>query len=126
MEEKGHKKYWVAFAVDNSTPRPEPTPDTGFLPMYFNASPLVVPAEEGDDALCVFSTEGKAIGYLNQAAREEQASLVPAMPIPLSGRSDFREFFASYPTFYVVVDPEHDAAEDTSVTVEEFLKRLED
>jgi hypothetical protein len=60
-------KYWVALAVDNSIPRPEPDPETGLPPMYFNASPLIVPTDEGDDALCVFTTKGKAIAYLKRS-----------------------------------------------------------
>jgi hypothetical protein len=34
--------------------------------MHFNASPFILPTDEGDDAVCVFSTEGKAIGYLRE------------------------------------------------------------
>ncbi len=117
-------KYWVALAVDNSIPRPEPDPETGFPPMYFNASPLIVPTDEGDDALCVFTTKGKAIAYMNEA--EQGASVSPAMPMLMSGREDFWEFLAYYPASYVVVDPEHSTAEDTSVTVQEFLAALDD
>jgi hypothetical protein len=48
------------------------------------------------------------------------------MPMLMSGREDFWEFLANYPASYVVVDPEHSAAEDTSVTVQEFLAGLDD
>ena len=74
-EEDNSKRYWIALAVDNSIPRPEPDPVTRFLPMYFNASPLLSPTDEGDDALCVFSTEGEAIAYLRQT--EEQVYITP-------------------------------------------------
>ena len=40
-------KYWVAFAVDNRILRPDPDEETGFLPMYFDASPVLVPADGG-------------------------------------------------------------------------------
>src|SRR5215212_2446868 len=112
-------KCWVAMAVDNSIPPPEPDPETGFWPMHFNASPLIVPTDEGDDALCVFTTEGKAIAYMKEVAQEALAS--PVLQMPLSSREDFREFLAAYPVSYVVVDPEHGMAEDASLTVEEFL-----
>lgn len=123
--EKTSKKYWVALAVDNSIPRPDPDPATGFLPMYFNASPLLVPTDEGADALCIFSTEGRAIGYLREA--EEQASVVPAMQLPVPARrEDFRELLAHYPTSYIAVDPEHGVTEDAFVAVDEFLAGLEE
>src|SRR5215212_2513714 len=77
-------KSWVAMAVDNSIPRPEGDPDAGFLPMYFNASPLIVPTDEGEDALCVFTSEGKAIAYLREVEQEALAS--PALPMPISSR----------------------------------------
>jgi hypothetical protein len=92
--------------------------------MYFNASPLIVPTDEGDDALCVFTTKGKAIAYMSEA--EQGASVSPAMPMLMSGREDFWDFLAYYPASYVVVDPEHSTAEDTSVTVQEFLAALDD
>jgi hypothetical protein len=117
-------KYWVALAVDNSIPRPEPDPETGFPPMYFNASPLIVPTDEGDDALCVFTTKGKAIAYMSEA--EQGVSVSPAMPMLMSRREDFWEFLAYYPASYVVVDPEQSTAEDTSVSVQEFLAALDD
>ena len=34
--------------------------------MYFNASSVVLPTEVGEDAVCVFSTEGKVMAYLRQ------------------------------------------------------------
>ena len=117
-------KSWVAMAVDNSIPRPEGDPDAGFLPMYFNASPLIVPTDEGEDALCVFTSEGKAIAYLREVEREALAS--PALQMPIYSREDFREFLASYPMSYVVVDPQHGMAEDASVTVEALLDTFDD
>ena len=48
MESEEHgKRYWIALAVENSMPRAEPDPDSGFWPMYCSASPLVVPDDEG-------------------------------------------------------------------------------
>lgn len=117
-------RYWVAFGVDNSIPRPEPDPDTGFLPMYFNASPLLASTAEGDDALCVFSTEGKAVGYLREAVK--LASVVPAMQLPLPARrEDFRELLAHYPVSYIMVDQQPGDLGDTSVHVDEFLAGLD-
>jgi hypothetical protein len=124
MEEPERKYWWVAFAEDNSVPRPEPDPERGFWPMYFNASPVIVPTAEGDDALCVFSTEGNVISYLRGLERE--GLIGGAKAWPLSGGEDFRAFVARWPTSYVVVDPEPSTVEDTSVTVEDFLDRLED
>jgi hypothetical protein len=116
--------YWVALAEDNSIPRPEPDPESGFWSMYHNASPVIVPTDEGDDALCLFSTEGGVISYLRRA--EQEGLIGGAKAFSISGREDFREVLARYPVHYVVVDHTHGQAEDTSVTVEEFLDRLED
>jgi hypothetical protein len=124
-EEDNSKRYWIALAVDNSIPRPEPDPVTGFLPMYFNASPLLSPTDEGDDALCVFSTEGEAIAYLRQT--EEQVYITPAMQMPvLAQREAFQDVFVHWPTSYIVIDPEYGASEDRSIPVDEFLAYLEE
>jgi hypothetical protein len=123
MEESG-RKFWVAMAEDNSIPHPEPDEEKGFLPMYNNASPVVVPTDEGDDALCVFSTEGNVISYLR--GLEQEGLIGGAKAFPLSGGEDCREFFARCPASYVVVDPEQGAVEDASVAVEAFLADLDD
>ena len=122
-EEPG--KYWVAMAVDNSIPRPEPDEESGFLPRYFNASPLLLPTDEGEDAICVFSTEGKFWVYITAAGREQEASMVPATPVPLRGREDFRQFFVHYPVSNIVVDPEYGTSRDESIGIQEFMSSLE-
>ena len=116
--------YWLALAEDNSIPRPEPDTERGFWPMYHNASPVIVPTDEGDDALGLFSTEGGVISYLRWA--EQEGLIGGAKAFSISGREGFRELLARYPVHYVVVDHTHGQAEDTSVTVEEFLDRLEE
>ncbi len=124
MGEESDKRYWVGFAVDNSIPRPKPDPDTGFLPMYFNVSPFVASTNEGDDVLCVFSTEGNVIWYLRE--EERQGITAPATAIPLTGADDFRQFLVRYPAvIYVAVDPEHGAPVENPVAVEEFLSWIE-
>jgi hypothetical protein len=95
MEEPERKYWWVAFAEDNSVPRPEPDPERGFWPMYFNASPVIVPTDEGDDALCLFSTEGGVISYLRWA--EQEGLIGGAKAFSISGREGFREVLARYP-----------------------------
>jgi len=113
-------RYWVALAVDNSVPRPEPDPEAGFLPMYFNASPFILTTDEGDDALCVFSTEGKVIGYLREM--EKVPHIVPAKAISLSNREAFRRFLMRYPTlYYVVLDPQPHEPVERAISVEDFL-----
>ena len=124
--ESEHKEegYWVALAVDNSIPRPEPDPERGFWPMHFNASPLILSTDDGDDVLCVFSTEGNAIGFLREA--EKEALVVPGMQLPLARIEDFREFLAHYPASYIAVDPEHGDTEVVAVAVDEFLAGFEE
>ena len=122
-EEPG--RYWVAMAVDNSIPRPEPDEESGFLPIYLNASPLLLPTDEGEDALCVFSTEGKFRDYITAASREREASLVPATPVPLRGREEFRQFFVHYPALNIVVDPVYGTTRDESIGIQEFMSTLE-
>ena len=117
------KRYWIALAVDNSIPRPEPDPDSGFWPMYFNASPLVVATEEGDDALCVFSTEGKAISYLREAERRAPITGASQWPLDYYYENAGRLLI---PYASVVVDPEHDVTRAAVVPVEDFLAELED
>jgi hypothetical protein len=89
--------------------------------MYFNASPLLLPTDEGEDALCVFTTEGKFRVYITAAAREREASMVPATPVPLRGREEFRQFFVSN----IVVDPEYGVTRDESIGIQEFMSGLE-
>jgi hypothetical protein len=86
MEESG-RKFWVAMAEDNSIPHPEPDEEKGFLPMYNNASPVVVPTDEGDDALCVFSTEGNVISYLRGLEQEGLIGGAKAFPPSLGVRT---------------------------------------
>ena len=125
MQESG--KYWVALAVNNSIPRPDPDEEASFVPMYFNASPVLVPADGGEDAVCVFSTEGKLMAYMDAGGGvHEAANLVSAVPIPLRGRDDFRELFACYPASHVALDPLPGTSGDAPVSVDEFLDRLED
>ncbi len=129
--EEAQRTFWVAIAEDNSIPRPEPDEEGGFLPMYYNGSPVLVSTDEGADAIGVFSSEGEVISYLRQA--EQEGLIGDAKAFPLSGRDDFRELFARWPVPYVVVDPEAEpvvgqlrAMRYAAVTVEEFLDSLDD
>ena len=117
------RRYWVAVIVDNSVPKPEPRAD-GFLPMYYNGAPLIKPAGNGEDALCVFTTEGRALGYGRAAVEDPIAPAAPGTLVPLDSREDFERFMRAYPAAYVVLDPEYDE-EGEAVALEEFLEGLE-
>jgi hypothetical protein len=115
--------YWVPLIVDNSVPQLEPNAD-GFLPMRFNAAPLIRPAGDGEDALCVFTTEGRAIGYGRAAVEDPIAPAAPGTVFPLDSREDFEQFTSGYPAAYVGLDPEY-GEEGESVPLEEFLDNLD-
>ena len=120
-DETNRQRYWVAMAVDNSIPQPEPDLERGILPMRMNISALIVPTDEGGDALCVFDTQGKAIAYLREA--QKQVPIIPFAPLPLDGVEDFRKFLGGYPCSYVVVNPVHDVI-PRPLDLEEFLSDL--
>lgn len=92
--------------------------------MRLNATPYVVSTSSGDDALCIFSTEGRVIAYLRE---EEQHSLTAsATAVPLDNEQDLRQFLEYYPAvLYVALDPEPGELVDSPVAVEEFLRWLE-
>lgn len=100
------RRYWVVVIVDNSIPAPEPDAD-GFLPMRFNGAPLIKPAEDGEDALCLFTTEGRALGYGRAAVEDPLSPAVPGTLVPLDSREDFERFMLGNPVPYVVLDPEY-------------------
>jgi hypothetical protein len=122
MMEQGEGRFWVAIVVDNSIPKPEPR--DGFLPMYSNGAPLIKPAENGEDALCVFTAEGRALSYGHAATEDPMAPAVPGALIPLDGREDFERFMGGSPVSYVALDPEY-GEEDETVPFEKFLGSLE-
>ncbi len=121
MGESG-RRYWVPLIVDNSIPKPEP--EGGFLPMRFNVAPLVKPAEGGEDALCVFTSEGRALKYGRAAAEDPIAPATPGTLIPLDSREDFERFVGGATVPYVALDPEY-GGEGHTVPLDEFLEGLE-
>ena len=125
MESEEHgKRYWIALAVENSMPRPEPDPDSGFWPMYCTLALSLYRTTRVVDALCVFSTDAKAISYLREA--ERRAPITGASGWPLDHYfEDSGRLLDSYDA-YVTVDPGHDVLENVLVPVEEFLTELED
>ncbi len=116
------RRYWVVLIVDNSIPKPEP--EGGFLPMHFNAGPLMKPAEDGGDALCVFTSEGRALGYGGAAVEDPISPAVPATLIPLDSREDFERFMGESTISHVALDPKY-SAQVQAVPLAEFLDELE-
>jgi hypothetical protein len=120
MDNGGHR-YWVVLVVDNSVPKPEP--EGGFWPMHMNAAPLLKSAEDGGDALCVFTSEGLALDYGHAAADDPTSPAAPATLIPLASREDFERFMGEYRPSHVVLDPPYGAVGE-SVFLAEFLDGL--
>jgi hypothetical protein len=123
MMQQREGRFWVVIVVDNSIPKPKPRAD-GFWPMYMNGAPLIKPAENGEDALCVFSDEGRALGYGRAAGEDPIAPAVLGSLIPLDGREDFERFMGGSSVPYVALDPEYSAGGET-IPFEQFLSSLE-
>ena len=123
MMQQREGRFWVVIVVDNSIPKPKPRAD-GFWPMYMNGAPLIKPAENGEDALCVFSDEGRALGYGRAAGEDPIAPAVLGSLIPLDGREDFERFMGRASVPYVALDPEYGAGGET-IPFEQFMSSLE-
>jgi hypothetical protein len=120
-KKKQAAQWWVAFSLDPSARPPQPQ---GVLSAgWANVSPIFVPAAEGADALCMFTTEYGATAYM-QWLSAQQGGSHPIITEGLNSRQDLEQIAERFDVRYAAVNPSPAGEAEEVVPLAEFLDRL--